>query len=375
MAKRDYYEVLGVERTVQEGDLKKTFRRLAMKYHPDRNPGDQEAEAKFKEAKEAYEVLGNANKRQAYDQYGHAGVEQGAGGGASDFGDIFGDMFGDIFGGGRSGGGQRVYRGSDLQYALEVSLEEAVFGTESTIDIPKQSTCEKCEGSGAAPDTTVETCETCGGVGQVRMQQGFFSIQQACPKCRGKGQTIKVPCDYCRGTGLTKENKKLSIKVPAGVDTGDRIRLSGEGEAGANNGPSGDLYVEIHVLPHELFTREENNLHCQVPISFSMASLGGEIEVPTLNGKVKLKIPAESQSGRLFRLRGKGVKPVRGGATGDMLCTTIVETPINLTKKQKDLMKEFSKDVEKGGDRHSPKSHSWTDNVKGFFDNLKFWDE
>ena len=374
MAKRDYYEVLGVERTVSEGELKKTFRRLAMKYHPDRNPGDHESEAKFKEAKEAYEVLGNTNKRQAYDQYGHAGVQGAAGGGAGDFGDIFGDMFGDIFGGGR-GGGQRVYRGSDLQYGLEVSLEEAVFGTESTIDIPKQATCEKCEGSGAAPDTTIETCETCGGVGQVRMQQGFFSVQQSCPKCRGKGKTIKVPCDYCRGTGLTKENKKLSIKVPAGVDTGDRIRLSGEGEAGANNGPSGDLYVEIHVLPHELFTREENHLHCQVPISFSMAALGGEIEVPTLNGKVKLKIPSETQSGRLFRLRGKGVKPVRGGATGDMLCTTMVETPVNLTKKQKDLMKEFSSEVEKGGDQHSPKSHSWTDNVKGFFDNLKFWDE
>ena len=371
MAKRDYYEVLGVERTVGEGDLKKTFRRLAMKYHPDRNPGDQEAEAKFKEAKEAYEVLGDPNKRQAYDQYGHAGVQQGAGGGAADFGDIFGDMFGDIFGGGR-GGGQRVYRGADLQYALEVTLEEAVFGTESTIEIPKQTTCEKCEGSGAAPNTTIETCETCGGVGQVRMQQGFFSVQQTCPKCRGKGKTIKVPCDYCRGTGLTKENKKLSIKVPAGVDTGDRIRLSGEGEAGANNGPAGDLYVEMHVLPHELFTRDENNLLCQVPISFSMATLGGEIEVPTLNGKVKLKIPAETQSGRLFRLRGKGVKPVRGGATGDMLCTTVVETPVNLTKKQKDLMKEFSKEIEEGGDRHSPKSHSWTDNVKGFFENLKF---
>jgi len=375
MEKRDYYEVLGVERTVSNGDLKKTFRRLAMKYHPDRNPGDQEAEAKFKEAKEAYEVLGDANKRQAYDQYGHAGVQGGAGSGAADFGDIFGDMFGDIFGGGRGGGGQRVYRGSDLQYGLEVSLEEAVFGTESTIEIPKQSTCEKCDGSGAAPNTTVETCETCGGVGQVRMQQGFFSIQQGCPKCRGKGQTIKVPCDYCRGTGLTKENKKLSIKVPAGVDTGDRIRLSGEGEAGANNGPSGDLYVEIHVRPHDLFTRDENNLQCQVPISFSMAALGGEIEVPTLNGRVKLKIPAETQSGRLFRLRGKGVKPVRGGAIGDMLCTTIVETPINLTKKQKDLMKEFSTEVENGGDRHSPKSHSWTGNVKGFFENLKFWEE
>ncbi len=373
MEKKDYYEVLGVDRSVDQNDLKKSYRRLAMKYHPDRNPNDTEAEEKFKEAKEAYEILGDAQKRQAYDQYGHAGVQGGAGGGGSaDFGDIFGDMFGDIFGGGR-GSSQRVYRGADLQYNLEISLEEAVFGTESTIEVPKQSTCEKCDGSGAAPGSSIEECETCGGVGQVRMQQGFFSIQQTCPRCRGKGKTIRVPCDSCNGTGRTHKNKKLSIKVPAGVDTGDRIRLSGEGEAGPNAGPAGDLYVEMQVRQHELFDRDGDNLNCQVPISFSMAALGGELEVPTLNGKVKLKIPAETQSGRLFRLRGKGVKPVRGGSVGDMLCTAIVETPINLTKKQKELIENFASEIEKGGDRHSPKSHSWTDNVKSFFDDLKFW--
>ncbi len=374
MGKRDYYEVLGVTRTVGEGGLKKAYRRLAMKFHPDRNEGNQDAEQKFKEVKEAYEILGDAQKRQAYDQFGHAGVQGGAAGSTADFSDIFGDIFGNIFGEGRRSS-QRVYRGADLQYDLELSLEKAVFGTESTIEIPKQSSCEKCGGLGAAPDTTIQTCNTCGGAGQVRMQQGFFSIQQTCPRCRGKGKTIRVPCDYCRGTGLTQKNNKLSVKVPAGVDSGDRIRLSGEGEAGANNGPSGDLYVEMHVSSHELFTREGDNIHCQVPVSFSMASLGGEIEVPTLKGKVKLKIPSETQTGRLFRLRGKGVKPVRGGAVGDMLCTTIVETPINLTKKQKELLKEFSDEIDKGGDRHSPQSHSWTSNVKSFFEDLKFWSD
>ena len=373
MGKRDYYEVLGVDRSVDGSDLKISYRRLAMKYHPDRNQGDSEAEKKFKEAKEAYEILGDAQKRQAYDQFGHAGVQGSAAGGA-DFSDVFGDMFGDIFGGGRRSS-KRVYRGADLQYELEISLEEAVFGTESTIEFPKQTSCEKCEGSGAAPGSNVESCETCGGVGQVRMQQGFFSVQQTCPRCRGKGKTIRVPCDYCRGTGISHDNKKLSVKVPAGVDTGDRIRLSGEGEVGANNGPAGDLYVQMNVRPHELFTRDGNNLLCEAPISFSLAVLGGEIEIPTLNGKVKLKISAETQTGRLFRLRGKGVKPVRGGAIGDLLCTTIVETPVNLTKAQKELMNKFAADIEKGGDRHSPRSQSWTNNVKIFFDELKFWSD
>ncbi len=372
MEKRDYYEILGVSRSISADALKKAYRRLAMKYHPDRNPGDQEAEQKFKEAKEAYEILGDAQKRQAYDQFGHAGVQGGAAGSTADFSDIFGDIFGDIFSGGRRSS-QRVYRGADIQYDLEISFEEAAFGTESTIEIPQQATCEKCGGSGAAPGTSIETCSTCGGVGQVRMQQGFFSIQQTCSRCRGKGKTIRVPCDYCRGTGLARKNKKLSVKVPAGVDSGDRIRLSGEGEVGANNGPAGDLYVQIYVRAHELFTREANNLHCEVPISFSMAALGGEVGVPTLNGKVKLKIPAETQTGRLFRLRGKGIKPVRGGAVGDMLCSMIVETPINLTKRQRELLKQFTIDVNQGGDRHNPRAHSWTDNVRSFFNDLKFW--
>jgi len=374
MEKRDYYEVLGVDRSVDDRDLKKSYRRLAMKYHPDRNQGDSEAEKKFKEAKEAYEILGDAQKRQAYDQFGHAGVRGSAAGGGADFSDLFGDVFNDIFGGGRQSS-QRVHRGADLQYELEISLEEAVLGTESIIEFPKQANCEKCEGSGAALGSNVESCETCAGVGQVRMQQGFFSVQQTCPRCRGKGKTIRVPCDCCRGTGLIHDNKKLSVKVPAGVDTGDRIRLSGEGEAGANNGPAGDLYVQINVRPHDLFTRDGNNLLCEAPISFGLAASGGEIEIPTLNGKVKLRIPPETQTGRLFRLKGKGVKPVRGGATGDLLCTTIAETPVNLTGTQKELMSKFAADIDKGGDRHSPRSQSWTNNAKSFFDELKFWSD
>ncbi|OOG20658.1 molecular chaperone DnaJ [Thioalkalivibrio denitrificans] len=375
MAKRDYYEILGVAKNASEADLKKAFRRLAMKYHPDRNPGDKSAEDRFKEAKEAYEVLTDPQKRAAYDQFGHAGVAGAAGGGArggASFSDIFEDIFGDIFGGGR-GGGSRVYRGADLQYNLELTLEEAVFGTEVKIRVPSLVECGECHGSGAEKGTTPETCSTCGGVGQVRMQQGFFSVQQTCPRCHGTGKVITDPCHACHGQGRVEEHKTLSVKVPPGVDSGDRIRLSGEGEAGLNGGPPGDLYVQVHVKPHKLFTRKGNDLLCEVPISFTTAALGGELEIPTLDGRVNLKIPEETQSGRLFRLRGKGVKSVHGGAQGDMICRVSVETPVNLTRRQKELLRELDETMKAGGSRHSPQEEGWLDGVKGFFEDLKFW--
>jgi molecular chaperone DnaJ len=377
MAKRDYYEILGVAKNASEADLKKAFRRLAMKYHPDRNPGDKAAEENFKEAKEAYEVLTDPQKRAAYDQFGHAGVDPSAGGGArggASFSDIFEDIFGDIFGGAR-GGGSRVYRGSDLQYNLELTLEEAVFGTEVKIRVPSLVECDECHGSGAEKGTTPETCGTCGGVGQVRMQQGFFSVQQTCPRCHGTGKLITSPCHACHGQGRVEEHKTLSVKVPAGVDSGDRIRLSGEGEAGLNGGPPGDLYVQIHVKPHKLFTRKGNDLLCEVPISFATAALGGDLEIPTLDGRVNLKIPEETQSGRLFRLRGKGVRSVHGGAQGDMICRVSVETPVNLTKRQKELLQELDEAMKAGGTRHSPQEEGWLDGVKGFFEDLKFWNK
>ncbi len=380
MAKRDYYEVLGVSRNASEAELKKAFRRLAQKYHPDRNPGDKEAEERFKEAKEAYETLSDPRKRAAYDQFGHAGVDPGMGGtagagggfGGASFSDIFGDVFGDIFGGGAGRGGSRAYRGADLRYDLELTLEEAVMGTTVRIRVPTQVTCQACGGTGAQPGSQPETCPTCGGVGQVRMQQGFFSVQQTCPRCRGAGQIIHDPCTRCHGQGRVQETRTLSVKVPAGVDTGDRIRLAGEGEAGQNGGPPGDLYVQIRVKEHPIFERRDNNLYCEVPIPFVTAALGGELEVPTLDGRVNLKIPPETQSGRLFRLRGKGVKPVRGGPVGDLLCRVVVETPVNLTPRQKELLREFEKTLdEKGGSHHNPQSHSWLDSVRKFFEGLK----
>jgi molecular chaperone DnaJ len=377
MTKRDYYEVLGVQRNATEAEIKKAFKKLAMKHHPDRNPDDKEAEGKFKEAKEAYEVLSDAQKRAAYDQFGHDGVAgmgggYGAGGrgGAGSFSDIFGDVFGDIFGGGR-GGGQRVYRGADLRYNLELSLEEAVAGTTVKIRVPTLVACEECGGSGAKKGTSPTTCPTCHGQGQVRMQQGFFSLQQACPRCHGSGKVIADPCNKCHGEGRVQKQKTLSVKVPAGVDTGDRIRLSGEGEAGENGGPPGDLYVQIAVREHPIFIRDGNDLYCEVPISFATAALGGELDVPTLNGRVKLKVPAESQSGKLFRLRGKGVKSVRGAQVGDLLCKIMVETPVNLTSKQKELLREFDESMH-GSNTHSPKHHSWLDGVKKFFEEMKF---
>lgn len=374
MSKRDYYEVLGISRDASEADLKKAYRRLAMKYHPDRNnDSSEEAEIKFKEAKEAYEILSDANKRAAYDQYGHAGVDPSMGGrpgGSGGFEDIFGDVFGDIFGGGRRGGQQRAQRGSDLQYNLELSLEDAVFGTEVKIQVPTMVSCVTCDGSGAKKGTSATTCTTCGGAGQVRMQQGFFAVQQTCPQCRGKGKMISDPCPDCHGQGRKQEQKTLSVKVPAGVDTGDRIRLSNEGEAGEQGAPNGDLYVQMHVKPHDIFTRDDNDLLCEMPISIGTAALGGEIEVPTLNGKLRLKIPSETQTGKLFRMRGKGVKPVRGGMTGDLLCRVHIETPVNLSNKQKDLIKDFEKSIA-GNEKHSPKHVSWTDRVKTFFEDLK----
>jgi molecular chaperone DnaJ len=377
MTKRDYYEVLGVQRNATEAEIKKAFKKLAMKHHPDRNPDDKEAEGKFKEAKEAYDVLCDAQKRAAYDQFGHDGVAgmgggYGAGGhgGAGSFSDIFGDVFGDIFGGGR-GGGQRVYRGADLRYNLELSLEEAVAGTTVKIRVPTLVACEECGGSGAKKGTSPTTCPTCHGQGQVRMQQGFFSLQQTCPRCHGSGKVISDPCNKCHGEGRVQKQKTLSVKVPAGVDTGDRIRLSGEGEAGENGGPPGDLYVQIAVREHPIFIRDGNDLYCEVPISFATAALGGELDVPTLNGRVKLKVPAESQSGKLFRLRGKGVKSVRGAQVGDLLCKIMVETPVNLTSKQKELLREFDESM-LGNNTHSPKHHSWLDGVKKFFEEMKF---
>lgn len=373
MAKEDFYKLLGVEKNASEAEIKKNYRKMAMKFHPDRNKDKPEvAEKKFKQVKEAYEVLSDPQKRSAYDQFGHAGVDNsmggGFGGGAEGFGDIFGDVFGDIFGGGRQR--SNVQRGADLRYNLELSLEEAVAGTEAKIRVPVLTTCGECSGSGAKKGSSPVTCSTCQGQGQVRMQQGFFSVQQACPTCHGSGQQIKDPCRKCHGQGRVQENKTLSVKVPEGVDTGDRIRLGGEGEAGAHGGPAGDLYVQVQVKEHPIFTRDGANLYCEVPISFPTACLGGELEVPTLSGKVKLKIPAETQTGKLFRLRGKGVKPVRGGSVGDLMCRVQIETPVRLTKEQSAIVEQLRNSLTSGGKHHSPQEHTWVDGVKSFFDKL-----
>jgi molecular chaperone DnaJ len=375
MAKRDYYEVLGVEKGASDADIKKAFRRIAMKYHPDRNPDSKDAEEKFKEAQEAYEILGDQEKKSAYDRFGHAGVDGNAGaggfgGGGAGFSDVFGDVFGDIFGGGGGGRGRSgPARGSDLRYDLQLDLEDAVKGKTVQIDVPTMVHCDTCDGSGARKGSSPVTCSTCGGNGQVRMSQGFFSVQQTCPQCRGRGQIISDPCGDCHGQGVREERKTLSVKIPAGVDTGDRIRLAGKGEAGPQGGPAGDLYVQMHVREHAIFVRDDANLHCEVPISFAQAALGGELEVPTLSGKVKLKVPAETQSGKLFRLRGKGVAPVRGGATGDLLCRVVLETPVNLSAEQRGFLEQFDESLA-GKSKHSPRTTSWFDGVKKFFDNL-----
>ena len=374
MAKKDYYEVLGINRDASDEEIKKAYRKLAMKHHPDRNPDNPKSEGLFKEAKEAYETLSDGQKRAAYDQHGHAAFESGGGGpfgaggagGAAGF--DFSDIFGDIFGGGRAGGGRsNVHRGADLRYNMEITLEQAARGTETQIRIPTMAECETCHGSGAKPGTTPTACTTCGGHGQVRMQQGFFSIQQACPRCHGSGKIISSPCKDCSGNGRIKQHKTLSVKIPSGVDVDDRIRLSGEGEPGANGGPPGDLYVVINIKPHSVFQRDHNDLHCEMPISFSIAALGGSIEIPTLDGVASIKIPAETQSGKIFRLRGKGIKGVRSATFGDLHCHVVVETPINLTDRQKELLREFEAINDKDSERHNPRARSWMNKVKDFF--------
>lgn len=379
MSKRDYYEVLGAQKNASEAELKKTFKRLAMKLHPDRNPDDKQAEEKFKEAREAYDVLSDPQKRSAYDQFGHAGVDNSVGGGGgrgAGFGDMFEDVFGDIFGGGgaRGGGGaNRAYRGSDLQYNLELSLEEAVFGKKVDIRIPSKERCAPCGGTGAKKGTHPETCSTCQGAGQVRIQQGFFAVQQTCPHCKGSGKIIKDPCNSCHGQGVVDKQKTLEVSIPMGVDTGDRIRLSGEGESGVNGGPAGDLYVQVVLKKHELFTRDDTDLHCEVPIRVTTAALGGEVSVPTLKGEITLKVPPETQTGRTFRLRGKGVKSVRNAVTGDLLCKVVVETPVNLSNLQKSLFEELEACLKNGGERHSPQQHGWGNKAKLFFEEIKGW--
>ena len=380
MAERDYYEVLGVSKSATQDEIRKAYRRLAGKYHPDRNADNkEEAEEKFKEVQKAYEVLFDEEKRKMYDQFGHAGVNGQGGGfgggqggfGGGDFGDIFGDMFSDIFGGRGGGGGRssgpRAYRGEDIGYQLDITLEEAVFGTTTRITVPTNVHCHFCNGSGAAEGSEPVTCTTCNGMGQVRVSQGFFSVQQTCPDCHGRGKKITNPCKHCHGSGSVKKSKTLEVKVPSGVDTGDRIRLSGEGEAGENGGPNGDLYVQIRVKKHAIFTREDENLYCEVPVSFTTAALGGEIEVPTLDGRVNLKIPSETQTDRVFRLRGKGVKPVRGGMQGDLYCTIKVETPVKLSTEQRDMLRKFGETL---GENHTPKQDSWLGKAKRFFEDL-----
>jgi molecular chaperone DnaJ len=377
MAKKDYYDTLGVAKNASDEDIKKAYRKLAMKHHPDRNQGDsaKAAEEKFKEAKEAYEMLSDDQKRAAYDQYGHAGVDpnmRGGGAGAEGFGgfaEAFGDIFGGVFGEQqrRSQGGRQVFRGGDLSYAMEVTLEEASNGKEAQIRVPSWDDCGVCKGSGAKPGTKVATCTTCHGHGQVQMRQGFFSVQQNCPQCKGTGKLIPDPCSSCHGVGKTKNNKTLEVKIPAGIDDGMRIRSTGNGEPGTNGGSPGDLYIEIRVKKHEIFERDGDDLHCAVPISFTTAALGGEIEVPTLAGKAAIDIPEGTQAAKQFRLRGKGIKGVRSSYPGDLYCHISIETPVKLTEHQRKLLKEFEESLKKGGAKHSPSEDSWTDKLKNFF--------
>ncbi|QMV72757.1 molecular chaperone DnaJ [Comamonas piscis] len=375
MSKRDYYEVLGLSKSATEVEIKTAYRKMAMKYHPDRNQGDtaKEAEEKFKECKEAYEMLSDSQKRGAYDQYGHAGVDpnmrsgmggEGFGGFAESFGDIFGEMFG---GARRGGGGPQVYRGSDLSYAMDISLEEAAAGKNAQIKIPSWDECDTCHGNGAKPGTQVKTCSTCHGSGQVQMRQGFFAVQQPCPHCRGTGKIIPEPCTACHGQGRTKSQKTLEVSIPAGIDDGMRIRSTGDGEPGQNGGPPGDLYIEIRVRKHEVFERDGDDLHCEVPVSMVTAALGGEIEVPTLSGKAAIDIPEGTQTGKQFRLRGKGIKGVRASYPGDLYVHIVVETPVKLTEHQRKLLKELDDSLKKGGAKHTPNNQSWTDRLKNLF--------
>ena len=376
--KKDYYEVLGVAKSAEAGEIKKAFRKKAMKFHPDRSPGDKEAEAKFKEAKEAYEILSDTDKRAMYDQHGHAGLDpsmggrQGGGFQGGGFGDMFGDLgdvFGDIFGGGGGGGEQRssARAGSDLGYEVTLSLEEAFHGLSKEIKVATWCVCKGCTGSGAKKGSKATSCRTCNGIGQVRMQHGFLTVQQTCPDCQGQGQVIKDPCTECRGSGRVRKAKNLSVKIPAGIDSGDRIRLSGEGEAGENGGPAGDLYVEMRVTAHPVFSRDGNDLRMDIPLSYLMAASGGNIEVPTMSGKVKLSVPAETQTGKVFRIRGRGIKALRSKQTGDLLCRVVIETPVKLTSEQKERLKQFDELIQVDSKKHRPKSKSWVDTVKGFF--------
>ncbi len=380
MAKRDYYDVLGVSKNASDDDIKKAYRKHAMKHHPDRNQGDKSnaSEEKFKEAKEAYEMLSDSQKRAAYDRFGHAGVDPNMSGfgrsagpeGFGGFADAFGDIFGDIFGGGaagRAGGRSAVYRGADLRYSMELTLEQAATGYATDIRVPSWETCEVCKGSGVKAGTSAKTCGTCNGSGNVRMTQGFFSIQQTCPTCRGAGKVIADPCASCSGAGRIKQNKVLEVSIPAGIDEGQRIRLSGKGEPGMNGGPPGDLYVEIHIKPHDVFQRDGDDLHCEVPIGFPTATLGGEIEVPTLGGKASINVTEGTQTGKTFRLRGKGIKGVRASYPGDLYCHIVVETPVRLTDKQKKLLRDLDSSLVEGGEKHSPRSKSFVDKMKGFF--------
>jgi molecular chaperone DnaJ len=374
MAKRDYYEVLGVNRDASDDDIKKSYRKLAMKWHPDRNPDNPKAEEHFKEAKLAYEILSDSKRRTAYDQFGHAGVDAsiagagaGAGAGFSGFGDVFSDIFGEIFGGGRTGRSS-VFRGADLRYNLEIALEQAAKGFETRIRIPTMAECATCHGSGAKPGTQPQTCTTCRGAGQVRVSQGPFSIAQTCPRCHGTGKMVVNPCTACAGAGRVKHQKTLQVRIPSGVDEGDRVRLTGEGEPGVNGGPPGDLYVQVHIKAHPVFQRDHDDLHCEMPVSFSTAALGGDIEIPTLEGTARIRVPAESQSGKTFRLRGKGIKGVRSDSPGDLFCHVVVETPVNLTDRQKELLREFETISQGDTARHNPRSKGWFDKVKEFFE-------
>jgi molecular chaperone DnaJ len=383
MAKRDFYDVLGVPKNASDDDIKKAYRKLAMKFHPDRNQGDgaKVAEEKFKEVKEAYEMLSDPQKRAAYDQYGHAGVDPNmagrGGGGAEGFGgfaEAFGDIFGDIFGGGGGGaggrrgpGGQQVFRGNDLSYAMEITLEEAAAGKETQIRIPSWETCETCHGSGAKPGTSPKTCGTCNGSGNVHLRQGFFSIQQTCPHCRGSGKIIPEPCTTCNGAGRIKKQKTLEVRIPAGINEGMRIRSAGNGEPGSNGGPAGDLYIEIRIKAHDIFERDGDDLHCTVPVGMTTAALGGAIEVPTLGSKAEIELPEGTQHGKTFRLRGKGIKGIRSSYPGDLYCHITVETPVKLTEHQRKLLKELDESFRRAGERHSPNAKSWTDRVKDLF--------
>ena len=373
MSEQDLYQTLGIEKNSSDADIKKAYRKLAMKYHPDRNPDDSAAEQKFKSIQKAYAVLSDKQKRAAYDQFGHAGVnpQGGMGGGFNTgdaFNDIFGDVFGDIFGGGR-GQARRssAQRGSDLRYQVNLTLEQAVFGDKINVEIPSYNQCDSCTVSGAKEGTSATRCIKCDGRGAVRVQQGFFTLQQTCPECRGSGETIKDPCTICSGSGRKRTNRTIAIKIPAGVDNADRIRLSGEGEAGIKGGPSGDLYVDVTIKKHDIFEREGNHLICTIPISFGKAVLGGTVEVPTIDGAVNLSIPSETQSGKTFRLKGKGIKSYRENFFGDLYCTVQVETPVSLTDEQKEILRQFDRSVNDSNTDHRPNKKTWTDSVSDFF--------